>query len=235
MLNPARRAPARGRPAPRRGLSIVELMVGIVVGLFVVSGALSISAGNLDRSRRLLADVRFNQDLRTAVDVITRDMRRAAYWGSAITGTQAIGATSATAQNPYAGATGSSTGGLSYQYSRDAAENSTLDANEQFGFRIRDGALQMRGDADGWRDVTDNKVTTVPDDGLVITPSETVLALGHMCPRPCTAGTPNCPTITVRSYNLALTARAVADAAIVRTLRTTVRLRNDQLAGRCPA
>lgn len=223
------------RPLPQRGLSIVELMVGIVVGLFVVAGALSMSAGNLDKSRRLLADVRFNQDLRVAADLITRDLRRAGFWGAAITGTQAIGATSATAQNPYAGATGSSNAGFSYQFSRDAQENGTLDANEQFGFRIRAGALQMRGDADGWRDVTDTKVMTLADGGLVITPSETVLALGHLCPRPCNAGVPNCPTSTVRSYAVVLTATSAADATAVRELRTTVRLRNDQLAGRCPA
>jgi prepilin peptidase dependent protein B len=220
---------------PQRGLSIVELMVGVVVGLFVVSGALSMSAGNLDKSRRLLADVRFNQDLRVAADLITRDLRRAGYWGAAITGTQAIGATSATAQNPYAGAAGSSNAGFSYQFSRDAQENGTLDANEQFGFRIRDGALQMRGDADGWREVTDTRVMTLADDGLVITPSETVLALGHLCPRPCNAGVPNCPTSTVRSYAVTLTATSTTDNAMVRELRTTVRLRNDQLAGRCPA
>ena len=217
------------------GLSIVELMVGIVVGLLVVTGALSMSAGNLNKSRRLLADVRFNQDLRAAADLITRDLRRAGYWGAAITGTQAIGATSATAQNPYAGATGSSGAGFSYQFSRDAQENGTLDNNEQFGFRIRDGALQMRSNADGWRDVTDTKVMTLADDGLVITPSETLLALGHLCPRPCNAGVPNCPSSTVRSYAVTLTATASADPAAVRALRTTVRLRNDQLAGRCPA
>jgi type IV pilus assembly protein PilW len=205
------------------------------VGLLVVAGALSMSAGNLDKSRRLLADVRFNQDLRVAADLVTRDLRRAGYWGEAIRGTQAIGATSATLQNPYAGVTGSEAGGFTYQFSRDAAENGALDANERFGFRVQQGALQMRGDADGWRDVTDTKVMTVAEDGLVITPRVTVLPLGHLCPRACNAGTPNCPTSTVRSYAVRLTAAATADPTVVRELRTTVRLRNDQLDGRCPA
>ena len=226
---------SRRLQSPARGLSIVELMVGVVVGLFVVAGALAMSAGNMDKSRRLLADVRFNQDLRVAVDLITRDLRRAGYWGDAITGTQAIGATSATAQNPYAGASVSADGDLQYRFSRDAAENNALDANEQFGFRIRDGALQMRSDADGWKDVTDTKVMTVAADGLRIVPVETVVTLGHLCPRPCNAGTPNCPTTTVRSYAVTLTATPAADPTAVRDLRTTVRLRNDQLSGRCPA
>lgn len=228
---------SRPRAVPaglRRGLSIVELMVGVAVGLLVVSGALSMSAGNMDKSRRLLADVRFNQDLRAAADLITRDLRRAGYWGAAITGTQAIGATSATAQNPYAGAA-LAEGSLSYQFSRDVAENNALDANEQFGFRVRDGALQMRSDADGWKDVTDTRVMTVAADGLQIIPGETVLPLGHLCPRACNAGVPNCPASTVRSYAVTLAAASVTDPSAVRMLRTTVRLRNDQLSGRCPA
>lgn len=222
------------RMALRRGLSIVELMVGLVVGLVVVSGALAMSAGNLNKSRQLLASVRFNQDLRVAADLVLRDLRRAGYWGAAITGTQAIGATSATAQNPYAGATGSTAAGLAYQFSRDGQENGTLDANEQFGFRIASGALQMRSDAEGWRDVTDTRVMTLAADGLTITPSVTVLPLGQLCPQACNAGVPNCPTTTVRSYVVTLTATSVSDPAATRRLQSTVRLRNDQLAGRCP-
>lgn len=225
----------RASVVPTRGLSLVELMVGVAVGLFLVSGVLAISASNLDKSRRMLADVRFNQDLRAALDLVTRDLRRAGFWGNAITGTQAIGATSATAQNPYAASSGSTEAGFSYRFSRDATENDSMDASEQFGFRVLDGVLQMRSDADGWRDVTDTKVLSVADGGLAITPSETVLPLGHLCPRPCNAGTPNCPTVTVRSYAVTLSATSAADPATVRQLRTSVRLRNDQLAGRCPA
>ena len=219
----------------RRGLSIVELLVGVAVGLLVVAGALSMSASNMGKSRQLLSDVRFNQDLRVAADLITRDLRRAGYWGAAISGTQAIGATSDTAQNPYSGAAVSGDGVVQYRFSRDATENNTLDPNEQFGFRIHDGVLQMRADADGWRDVTDPKEMTVPSDGLSIVPTETEVPLGHLCPRICNPGTPNCPASKVRSYEIVLTATSATDAAVTRELRTTVRLRNDQLSGRCPA
>lgn len=233
MLTVRRRA---GQPPRRgRGLSIIELMIGVTVGLIVVAGALALSARNLGNSHRLLIEARFNQDLRAAADLITRDLRRAGYWGHAISGTLAIGATSATAANPYAGVTGASDSGLTYQFSRDAAENDVLDGNERFGFRVQQGALQMKRAEGDWQDVTDTKVLTVADDGLVITPSVTVLPLGHLCPRTCPAGTPNCPTSTVRSFAITLTAAAASDPTLVRHLQTTVRLRNDQLAGRCPA
>jgi prepilin peptidase dependent protein B len=219
----------------RHGLSLVELMVGIAVGLLVVAGALSISARNLANSHRLLADARFNQDLRAAMDLITRDLRRAGYWGNAIQGTQAVGATSSTTPNPYSAFTGENASGFTYGFSRDSTENNSLDSNEQFGFRIHSGALQMQRDSEGWQDVTDVKVLRVADDGLVITPAVSVLPLGHLCPKICNAGTPDCPTATVRSYGVTLTASSAADTTLTRTLRTAVRLRNDQLSGRCPA
>lgn len=228
-----RRSP-RGRS---RGLSLVELMVGVAVGLIVVAGALSMTVQNLSGSTRLLADARFNQDLRAAVDLITRDLRRAGYWGNAIAGTQAVGATAVTTPNPYRGVTGSTANGFSYQFSRDqnAAENNALDTNERFGFRVQSGALQMRRDDGDWEDVTDTKVMTIATGGLVITPSVTTVSLGNLCPRTCTAGTPNCPTTTVRSFAVTLTATGTGVRAAQRSLSTTVRLRNDQLDGACPA
>lgn len=225
----------------RRGLSLVELMVGITVGMLVVAGGLSLSARNLGNSKRLLAEARFNQDLRAAADLISRDLRRTGYWGNAILGTRAIGTSSVTAKNPYytsataAYETGPGTDGFTYRFSRDATENDALDANEQFRFRVSGGALQMQQDAQGWMDVTDPKVLKVATNGLVITPSVTTLALGHLCPKLCAAGTPNCPTTTVRSYAVTLTASSVVEPSLVRTLQSTVRLRNDQLAGYCPA
>lgn len=231
----SRRPAPRPAPGLRRGLSVVELMVGIAIGLMVVAGALSMSAGGMSRSHRMLADVRFNQDLRVAADLVVRDLRRAGYWGAAVTGTQAIGATSATLQNPYAAAVVTGGSDLSYQFSRDDRENGQLDDNEQFGFRIRDGVLQMRGDASGWRDVTDPRLMRFADGGLAITPTETVVPLGHLCPRTCNPGMPNCPTTTVRSYDVTLTATSVSDPTVTRQLRSSVRLRNDRLAGRCPA
>ena len=67
------------RVAGQRGLSIVELMVGIAVGMFLVAGAVTMFVGNLTSSRQLLVEARVNQDLRATVDLISRDLRRAGY------------------------------------------------------------------------------------------------------------------------------------------------------------
>ena len=68
------------RSVPRRaqrGLSLVELMVGVAVGLFVVAGASFVVATQLGDNRRLLLETQIQQDLRATMDIITRELRRA--------------------------------------------------------------------------------------------------------------------------------------------------------------
>ena len=61
----------------QRGLSLVELMVGIAVGLFVVAGAVMVVTTQLGDNRRLLLDAQLQQDLRATLDIVTREVRRA--------------------------------------------------------------------------------------------------------------------------------------------------------------
>ena len=226
------RPTAARRSARRRGLSIIELLVGAAVGALVVGGAIGLYIGNLGGSRQLLAETRLNQDLRAAVDLVTRDLRRAGFWGNALQGTIAIGAGALTAQNPYSAVTTASTSEIAYGFTRDNTENNTLDANEQFALRLSSGAIQMQSGNGSWTDLTDARAITIT--ALTITPTSTVLPLGHLCPKTCAVGTPNCPTVTVRSYAVTVQGQSVRDAAVQRTLRSDVRVRNDRLDGACP-
>lgn len=223
----------RGGPAAR-GLSIMELLIGIAVGMVVVSGAAMLFARNLAGSKLLLAESRLNEDLRNAADLLTRDLRRAGYWGNAIKGTQAIGAGATTAANPYSSASAPSAQEVNYRFSQDinVAENDTLDNNEKFGFRLHDKAIQMQDGNDNWSDITDK--TSVEITSFTVTPTVTSISLGDACPNVCLPGQPNCPTATVRSYAVVLHGVSVRDSNLQRTLRSTVRVRNDQVSGICP-
>jgi type IV pilus assembly protein PilW len=64
----------------QQGLSIVELMVGIAMGLFITAGAIKLFVDNLGSNRQLLLETRLNQELRTAADIVARALRRASYW-----------------------------------------------------------------------------------------------------------------------------------------------------------
>lgn len=226
-----KRSPGLGAKG-QRGASLVELMVGLTLGLFVVVGAVSIFATQLGATRRTMLEARVNQDLRSAADLIARDLRRASYWQNALSGTIATGAGSATTPNPYRVVV-SDDGSVTYAFSRDEVEDDEMGTAEQFGFRLDDGVLQMQTASGTWQDLIDN--TLVRITAFEITPQQTQLPLGDLCTTVCLPGTPNCPLTTVRHFDLLLRGQAVADEAVVRELRVAVRLRNDQLEGQCPA
>jgi type IV pilus assembly protein PilW len=239
------------RPAPRaglhacatpgrtRGLSIVELLIGIALGLFVLAGATVVVTGQLSDNRRLLLETQIQQDLRAAADMIVRDVRRGGYWGSAgATVWAAAGA--ASAANPYRPLWVSDGGGrseLMYSYSsatQAVPENGIEDDAERFGFALDEGTgtIQMRLGGGGWQALTDSDVVRVTRFDIQV--NEQVIPVP--CAKACTGGGVACwPQQTVRDVAIQIAGRAVHDANVQRSIRSDVRLRNDGLTGACPA
>lgn len=244
------------RVTPRlrqRGMSIIELLIGVVVGLIVVAGAVKLMVDTLGGNRRLLLETRVNQDLRAAADLIARDIRRAGYWANATSGVFTTFDSSAV-PNPYRNITLASNV-IKYTFARDA--NDTVESNEWAGYRLNNGALEMlvsrdqATDTDTWAAITDPKVVTVTN--LTIAPLATprVIELYTYCAcltkLTCTAaqfqvvgGTPGTyydtrPRLTVRQFDVVLRGQSVGDPTVVREIRESVRTRNDQLEGSCPA
>lgn len=233
----------------QRGLSVVELLVGVTVGLFLVAGAATLFVTNLGNSRKLLMETRVNQDLRAAADLITRDLRRSGYSATAIQGTFVAAAASAPPRNLYAAEITHDVAASRIEYAYAQDTNSTVENTERFGFRLNAGAIDIKV-ANAWQTMTDPTTLTVT--ALTIAPTVTAVDIRGSCLRACCdaagvaagvcaaaavnmATPPACPTTTVRQYDLTLTGQATADSSVARTLRTRVRLRNDQLAGACPA
>ncbi len=219
----------------QRGLSLVELLVGLALGLFVVAVAATMLASQTQSQRRLANEQRLMQDLRTAADVIARDLRRAGHWGAAASGVRMPGASGVVA-NPYAALApdAAASDAASWRTSRDAVENHAVDANEQFGLRLRNGAVELALGAGQWQSLTDAGTLVVT--ALEIVPSTQTLDLGSHCERACPIGDTSCPPrLQVRRMSVAITAQASSDAGVVRSLRSDVRLRNDSVTGACPA
>jgi type IV pilus assembly protein PilW len=213
----------------QRGLSLVELLIGLALGLFVVAAAMTLLAGQIREQRSLGVEQRLMQELRSASDVITRDLRRAGHWGAAAA---AAPGASALVANPYAAlsAAAAASDAIGFRYSRDAVENGIVDANEEFGVRLRHGVVELLlGTA--WQALTD--IGTLRVETLRITPSVETTSLADHCsdcvPPPCV------PQQQVRRVEVLLTARAAADASVVRSLRSEVRVRNDLVSAGCPA
>lgn len=234
----------------QRGLSIVELLVGVAVGLFLVGGATKLFADYMVSNKRLLVETRVNQDLRAAADIVARDVRRAGYWHNATAGVWGTGSGALT-PNPHttgAGAVSSTATSVSYSYARaSGGAVDSLDASEYAGFRqvLINGinVLQMQDGQGNWQALTDP--ATVNVIAFSVTPTSPALVndlssyCGCLTRLTCTTasiaatGTP--PVLTIPSFAIVLTGQATTDASIQRTINHNVRVRNAALSGTCPA
>ncbi len=232
-----RRAGVRG---PSRGFSLVELMVGIAVGMFVVAAAALVTTSQLTDNRRLLLETQLQQDLRAAADIVARDLRRAGFWSAARTGVPAP-AGGAIVPNPYSTVLIDATNKtVQYSYRRGAG-------SESFGFKLgTDGVLRAcqsdfaaGGCSSGWQDLTDG--STVEVTGFTISTARSGAraqsangdALTVPCPALCAdpLNPTGCwPTVRVREVVISISGRARSNSAVTRSLEVSTRLRNDGVA-----
>jgi len=229
---------------PSRGISIVELMIGVAISLIIVAGGLALLSNFTGESRRLLLETRLNQDLRAAMDVVTRDLRRAGYWQGSTAGIWVDGGASVPTQNGYrffyASACNAATLGASapspaaaassvcYTISGDA--NNAVAANEYYGFHLTGGVLYAVIAGSAQQALTDSGTITIND--FVVTPSTQIVPMTGFCKVTCTT---NCPRVVVREFEVVLKGAAPSDPNVQRQLRSNVRVRNDYYDGQCPA
>lgn len=205
----------------QRGMSLVELMVGITVGLFVVAAATLLVTMQLGDNRRLLLETQLQQDLRAAADIITREMRRSGSAGSTTVAEQVVWAPGQTTvvANPYADLE-IDDGIVSFRYRRGSG------VEGPFSFKLENNVVKSLI-AGGWQELTDGGIMevtefNVTEDAPII---ETIA-----CPRLCEDSTTACwPTLVTRTLRLEIRATSTADSTIARSIRSAVRVRNDEV------
>ncbi|HET9820588.1 MAG TPA: hypothetical protein VFQ16_02065 [Burkholderiaceae bacterium] len=237
-----------------RGLSIVEFLVGVTVGLFIVGGAAKLFADYMVSNKRLMLDTRVNQEVRAAADFVARDVRRAGYWNDSLTGVWGTGS-STIAPNPHATASGvmsSTATSVTYTYARAASGNTAgLDSNEYAGFRLANvnsvPTLQFLDGQNNWQSITDPG--TVRITAFSVTPVTPALVndLSKYCnclsTLKCTLAQisdptfnpAGAPTLAIPSFQITLTGQSITDSSVVRSISEAVRVRNPVLTGSCPA
>ena len=220
----------------RQGLSLVELMVGITIGLFIVAASSLLIATQLQDNRRLLAETQLQQDLRSSVDIITRQLRRAGYTAraEAAVANPALPSGSGEPQrNDYLDltVTAGTSGTVVFDYKRPPDQ-----ATGPFAYRLQSGVIQAQlSGTTGWQELTDKNVLIVEE--LEITPTTTPnpplrLPCPQACPTPVPPGetADYCyPTVAVRELTVRIKGKAAADPAVRREVSSRVRLRNDDL------
>ncbi len=233
---------SRSRRAAMRGLSLVELMVGVAVSLFVVAAAALLVSSQLSDNRRLLLETQLQQDLRATADIVTRELRRSSYWADARSGVPAPSLGQVTS-NPMVALAVSTPASSTVHYKYQRASGT-----QAFGFRLNDtgviAACQSDGSGTGglcseWQELTDRNTVRITefriDQRVGNTANDDALTLP--CPYPCADGTGNCwPKVSVRELTIVITGQSRNDANVQRTLSSSVRVRNDQvqLSGEAP-
>jgi prepilin peptidase dependent protein B len=208
-----------------RGMSLVELLVGVALALLIAAAAALLLGNNLRENRSLLIEARLTQDLRSASDLIVRDLRRAGHWGAAASAGVWSAPASGAMPNPYTTVTpfDAATDSIAFRYSQDATENNAVGSNEQFGFRLRNETIEAQLGASNWQALTDANTMAVTQ--FRIAPSVQEVALDATC----------AARVQLRSLSVEIAGRSLADASVVRTIRSVVRLRNDVVSADCPA
>lgn len=227
-----------------RGFTLTELMVGSTVGLIVVAGALQLYMLNLRAATDNLRLSRLNQELRATLDLLHNDLHRAGYWSFAP-------GVDSPADNPFQNednrlrlghAPGENDAScILYSYDANADGRvgvgaagspglSTSTANlEQFGFRLRNGQVQMRNGG-GSFDCRSGSWQAITDPDTEITTLH--FALTETCSNlrdPATACASGAPALLQRRVTLAIDGHSRSDSRVHQQLTSTVAIANDLL------
>ncbi|MGL1835084.1 prepilin-type N-terminal cleavage/methylation domain-containing protein [Rhodocyclaceae bacterium SMB388] len=216
LQRPVRRRPRRDRPNPRpgqAGVSLVELMIGMSIALLMLAGLLSFFVTFNKNQFDLLRGIRLEQEIRSTLDFMVRDLRRAGFWRNAhLDLPQPVicnasffdGCAEAGPPTPIFSVSGSA---ISYAYDAD-------DSGEpaRFGFRLRSGAVEYHANGQ-WLSLTDATATRFTQ--LEITPTERAVDFDHA------------HALTIRMLRITATAAVPNHPQLVRTVTREVRIRND--------
>jgi prepilin peptidase dependent protein B len=219
---------------PMTGMSIVEMMIGITIGLFILAGSAFVMTSQVTDNRKLLLEAQLNQDLRAVAIFLENDLRRANYYGGTFRHVWASDP-ALVAYNPYNTLVPASTdGSSSIKYARSlddrggnsAPGNDAVDAAEMVTVALNTStnAIDMTLGNGSPQALTDSNVVKVTDLSFRVQYKDLPVPCGAACP--VNAG--NCRlTQRQRIVSFKIIAQAVHDPSVKRSMQESVRLRND--------
>lgn len=235
----------------QRGVSLIELMVGMTIGLIIVAAAGSIYITAMRGGADATRSAKLNMELRGAMDTMVSEIRRAGYlYTTTSTDTTA---------NPFMQATSnlSIPSASCVLFSYDADQSGAINTADFFGFKQNGDAIAMRSGGtalpttsdgcavgtDSWEKITDdnnvvvdtlsftNTVTT-PDDMFQCWNTSTNASETASCKAGETVydgATAGSRLVETRSVSVALTGHHKADPLTKISLTQQVRVRNDKI------
>lgn len=187
----------------QKGLSLIEMLIALVIGLIVAGSVTAIFISNLKSISDNLKMVRLNQELRGVMSLVSNELKR--------TGNSAD-ATNTAFMDDLNWDAGSSC--LRYSYDEDG--DGTQGADERFGFHFTGGEVrwtnQVTSDVcagNGWESLTDSDIAVI----TTFTAPVSAIAAG---------------TIDVNQAVVTLTGQIVLNPnTATRTITETIRVRNE--------
>lgn len=227
-----------------KGFTLIELMIALVLGLFVVGVTISVYLLSARGSSDTIKSARLNHDMEMVMNIMANDIRRAGYWGGAVIGSDAetnpFMAATTVLQRPTASC-------VLYTYDADRDGNvddgtndgisegvdDTGDENEYYGFKLDGTTIRMRLTGSTTSDCTNGNWATgelVDSDRITITGLTFTL-------------TPNCVNVTddpistscsgtgdkiveKRVLTINLRAQLADDSTVTKEMTTDIVIRN---------
>jgi len=214
----------------QNGFSLIELMIAILIGLIVLAATITIYIITIQSSSDTLRSAQLNQDLGIAMTIMTNDIRRAGYWGGAVTGSDAK-------NNPFNDIQ-ILDGGSCILYTYDGVNaDGTLDTNEYYGFKLNNGTIEIKS---AGADNTDCAVGTWTDmlGNQVEMTALSFNSNNSKCKNATTGESNTCALITVstgddiaeiRQVDIQMAGRVTSDISIQAVINNSVRVRNNRL------
>lgn len=213
----------------QQGITLIELMMGLAVGLVLTFGMV-LFYSNISRiSNDTLRTTRLEYELQTAMRMIATDLRRAGFSAGA------SGLIGSNIVNPFMVTNVSDimiprSDCILFTYDIDMngalTPIGTAASDDRFAYRLNNQTIQIRPttdnqfscDASTWENLTNPNIIEITSLVFSLTQDSEVLDPAD----------PTGATITVRDVNITITGRLVSDNSISRTISSQVRIRNDR-------
>jgi type IV pilus assembly protein PilW len=218
-------------------MTLIELMIGMLLGLVVLGAGTSAYLSSLQSQTVNLQLARLNQDVRTISELLGRDLRRAGFvtsrpdsYPNMLTSNPFTAPGADIRVLDYAGSTSSC---ILYSYNANDDEPPSVDSDEHFGFRLSSqGVVEMKTSGAVGDDCSEGDWLPATESDIEIT--SLIFAVEASPLRVLPAGTEvsacseGDACLTVRSVTLVIEAASRQDSDITQRNEQVVHIRNDR-------
>jgi len=228
------------------GFTLIEIMISLLIGLIIVGATLTIFISTIKGSSDTVKSARLNYDLESTMQFMVNDIRRAGYWGGAITGSDAK-------QNPFTIGTADIqlldpividliTFYRCILYTYDADGDGVINNGEYYGFKLDNETIKVSSantvDDTGDCTKTDSRWENILDSDNIKVTALTFSSANSQCLNASVSPPVSCITTALvtgntgvqsREIQITLTGQVTDDTAVEKILTGIVKVRNNRI------